>query len=368
MVFSAIDFSKNLIQWYLNNKRELPWRDINDPYRIWLSEIILQQTRVEQGKPYYSKFLRAYPTVGDLASAKEDEVMRLWQGLGYYSRARNLHATAKMVAHEMKGKFPGTYIGLKKLKGVGDYTASAIASICYGEAQAVVDGNVYRVLSRVYGIDDPIDTTVGQKKFRALAQQLIPTDDPATYNQAIMEFGATHCKPKNPHCPQCPFNDKCVALSTNTVDILPKKQGKIKVRDRYFHFVILRAKDKVALVRRDKKGIWHGLYQFPLVETEKKTNDTEVGLLIGASILEGDLSRFVFALSEKETPAKMLALKKLTEKPVLHKLSHQNLYIDFYALEVAKINEEYAVPIDMIDSYALPRAIDRFLEGYKFYV
>lgn len=366
MVFSTHIFSKKLINWYLENKRNLPWRQTRDPYRIWLSEIILQQTRVEQGKPYYFSFTETYPTVFDLAAAKEDEVMRLWQGLGYYSRARNLHATAKMVAYAMDGKFPDTYKGLKQLKGVGDYTASAIASICFDEAQAVVDGNVYRVLSRIYGIEEEINTTTGQRIFKELAQKLIDKKDPATFNQAIMEFGATHCKPKNPYCLHCPFNEKCVALATNKIDELPKKKGKIKVKDRFFHFMLFRESDKIALMRREGKGIWHGLYQFPLLELDKNMPEENVVQHIEASVLNGDLSRFIFALSEKaaETPAPYI--KKLNETPVLHKLSHQNLYIDFYEMQVEQIDPKFAVAIEALDSYALPRAIDRFLEKYKF--
>ena len=205
-------FSKKLKHWYSNNKRELPWRQTKDPYFIWLSEIILQQTQVNQGLPYYVKFTENFPTIYHLASADESAVLKLWQGLGYYSRARNLHATAKYVVSELDGKFPNNYKDLIKLKGIGDYTASAIASICFNEATAVVDGNVYRVLSRYFGIDTPINSSKGAKVFKQLAQELIDLKDPATFNQAIMEFGATQCKPQNPDCKICPFNASCIAF------------------------------------------------------------------------------------------------------------------------------------------------------------
>ena len=223
-------FSKRLKQWYLQNKRELPWRSTQDPYKIWLSEIIMQQTRVEQGLPYYLRFTEAYPNVHSLANAPEQEVLKLWQGLGYYSRARNLHTTAIRVSKELDGNFPDHYKELKTLKGVGDYTASAIASFCFNEPVAVVDGNVYRVLSRVFGVETPINSTQGIKEFKALAQELIDHKDPATFNQAIMEFGAIQCKPQNPLCETCPFNDVCLALKNDQIKELPVKIKKTKIR------------------------------------------------------------------------------------------------------------------------------------------
>ena len=224
--------SEKLIYWYLQNKRELPWRKTKDPYRVWLSEIMLQQTRVAQGLPYFLKFTKAFPTVFDLAKADESEVLKLWQGLGYYSRARNLHFTAKYIAEELNGMFPENYKGLLQLKGVGDYTASAIASICYDEPVAVVDGNVYRVLSRYFGIATPINSTKGIKEFKELAQTLIDASQPGVYNQAIMDFGALHCKPQNPLCNECPVSDSCVALAKNSIKELPVKERKIKIKKR----------------------------------------------------------------------------------------------------------------------------------------
>jgi len=209
-------FSNQLIYWYLNNRRDLPWRKTTNPYHIWLSEIILQQTRVDQGMDYYLKFIQNFPTVNDLAIAPEEKVLKLWQGLGYYSRARNLHFSAKYIVNELNSVFPSTYNDIIKLKGVGDYTASAVSSICFNEPMAVVDGNVYRVLARYFGILTPINTSKGIKEFKKLAQQLLNKEDPATNNQAIMEFGARMCKPQNPDCNSCPLNDSCSALANNT--------------------------------------------------------------------------------------------------------------------------------------------------------
>ena len=263
-----MNFAKLLVSWYLDNRRPLPWRSTTDPYRIWLSEIILQQTRVDQGKPYYLSFVKSFPKVEDLASASEEEVLKLWQGLGYYSRARNLHASAKYVSNVLRGIFPSNYKDLLALKGVGDYTASAIASICYGEPVAVVDGNVYRVLSRIYGIDTPINSTEGVRQFKQLAQELLDKKDPATFNQGIMEFGATHCKPQNPLCDSCHFAAKCIAYNQNRIAELPVKLKKQKVKSRHFNYLVfISDKGETILEQRKGKGIWEGLYECPLVET-----------------------------------------------------------------------------------------------------
>ena len=243
----------------------MPWRGERDPYRIWLSEVILQQTRVAQGAAYYERFTQAFPTVHDLAAAHEDQVLALWQGLGYYSRARNLHKAAKLVAE--RGAFPDDYAGLLALPGVGPYTAAAIASFAYGEPVAVVDGNVYRVLSRYFGVDEPIDKPAGQRAFKSLAQELLPASQPAAYNQAIMDFGATVCTPKRPRCPSCPLRDSCSALSQNRVDVLPRKAGTVKRRTRYFDYLrIADARGRLWVRRRGGGDIWQGLYDLPLVE------------------------------------------------------------------------------------------------------
>ncbi len=356
-----LNFSKKLIDWYLQNKRELPWRKTQDPYRIWLSEIILQQTRVEQGMPYYFKFIEAYPNIENLAEAPQDDVLKLWQGLGYYSRARNLHATAQKVAFELGGKFPDTYNEIKKLKGIGDYTASAIASICFDEATAVVDGNVYRVLSRVFGIDTPIDSTTGKKEFKALAQQLIDPKDPANFNQAIMEFGATQCKPKNPYCLHCPFQNDCAGYASGKIDELPVKQGKTKVRDRFFNYIlVLGPKGETILKQRDNKGIWRGLFEFPLLETDSLLNENSFLKKLDSLKLPGDISDK--AISELNVQD----IISLTSQPVIHKLSHQKLHVHFWLLKLEEVGQLKTIPFQDFESFAVPRVIDRFMEEFDY--
>lgn len=259
-----------LERWYEHHKRDLPWRHTRDPYRIWLSEIILQQTRVAQGKPYYERFVSAYPTVNHMAQADEREVLRLWQGLGYYSRARNLHHTARYVTEKLAGKFPETYRDLLKMKGIGDYTAAAIASFAFGERVPVVDGNVYRVLARVFGVQEDITTTGAKKTFSTLATRLIQTaTDPATYNQAIMEFGAIQCTPVAPDCLLCPLQQSCVAYQTGRQHLLPVKAKKAPVRERYIHYLVFRNGQKLAMRERTDRDIWQNLHDFYLIETDE---------------------------------------------------------------------------------------------------
>ena len=245
-----MSFNSNLINWFDKNKRELPWRKSNDPYKIWLSEIILQQTQVKQGLPYYNKFLENYPTVYELARSTEDEVLKNWQGLGYYSRARNLHSTAKYIVRELNGVFPKKYIDLIKLKGVGDYTASAIASICFDESVAVLDGNVFRVLSRYFGIEIPVNSTQGIKHFKNLAKSLLPKRI-GDYNQVVMEFGALQCKPKSPNCRICPINVNCVAFATKNTKNLPIKIKRSKIKDRYFNFLVYLTKKSETVIEKE---------------------------------------------------------------------------------------------------------------------
>ncbi|MBL4723936.1 MAG: A/G-specific adenine glycosylase, partial [Lutibacter sp.] len=271
-----MNLSNQLILWYLSNKRDLPWRSTRNPYHIWLSEIILQQTRVDQGMAYYLKFIKVFPTVNDLAAASEEQVLKLWQGLGYYSRARNLHFSAKYVVEQLSGVFPSTYDEILKLKGVGDYTASAIASFCFNEVAAVVDGNVYRVLSRYFGISTPINSTKGIKEFKLLAQELIDVKDPGTHNQAIMEFGARMCKPQNPDCISCPLNESCVAVSEKSIKNLPVKVKKIKIKQRFFNYLVIQTKDKKTKIGKRENGIWKNLYEFPLIETSKEINENDL--------------------------------------------------------------------------------------------
>ncbi|WP_386409574.1 A/G-specific adenine glycosylase [Sungkyunkwania multivorans] len=333
------------------HKRPLPWRETQDPYKIWLSEIMLQQTRVEQGMPYYFKFLEAFPSVHDLANATEGEVLKLWQGLGYYSRARNLHETAKHVSKSLNGQFPRTYKELIKLKGVGDYTASAIASICFNEATPVVDGNVYRVLSRYYGIRTPINSTSGIKEFKALAEELIDKERPATFNQAIMEFGAIQCKPQNPYCLHCPLNDSCMALATSKVKELPIKLKKGKIKRRFFNYLVMISDDdETQLQQRTKKGIWQHLYEFPLIEAEKKLSKKELLELQGFKDLVKDNNFKVSLYNDEE---------------VIHKLSHQHLHTQFWIVLVNEIKKG-AIPISNIKKYPVPILIDNFVEEFNF--
>jgi len=313
-------FSNKIISWYQLHKRDLPWRNTREPYKIWLSEIILQQTRVAQGLPYYQRFIESFPILQNLAAASEQNVLKLWQGLGYYSRARNMHFTAQYVVNELGGEFPCSYKELMKLKGVGDYTASAVASFCYDEVQPVLDGNVYRVLARYFGIRTSINTSKAKKEFKEVAFELIDSKNPGLFNQAIMEFGSLQCTPKNPTCSICPLNDTCVALQTNQVEVLPKKQPKLKIKKRYFNYLILKTKNEETLVKQRKgKGIWQNLYEFPLLETEKEINYLE---LIDHSIFKKMIEENNFDL------------QLLTPKVVVHKLSHQHLYIKFWEIRV----------------------------------
>lgn len=272
-------FASKIIEWYQKNQRDLPWRDTKDAYKIWLSEIILQQTRVKQGLPYYQKFVETYPKVEDLAKAEESEVLRIWQGLGYYSRARNLHFTAKYISKELAGKFPNNYKDLLKLKGVGKYTASAIASFAFDEKVAVLDGNVYRVLARIFGIESDIAENKSEKEFLALAQSLIQNAEPALYNQAIMEFGAMQCSPQKPNCMFCPLQTNCVAFAQNKQKDLPKKSKKNKIKKRYFQYLIFDFDQKILLESRTQKDIWQGLYQFFLYEGKNSFENIETILV-----------------------------------------------------------------------------------------
>ena len=349
------NFTNQLIMWYLDHKRSLPWRATKDPYRIWLSEIILQQTRVEQGLPYYKSFVETFPKIEDLANSSEEKVLKLWQGLGYYSRARNLHACAQHIVTHLNGKFPDTYEGLLQLKGVGDYTASAIASICFDKPTAVVDGNVYRALSRVFGIETPINSSAGVKEFKSLAQQLIDPKQPAVFNQALMEFGAIQCKPKNPYCLHCIFNTKCMALQLNKIKELPAKQSKTKIKKRYFNYVVLLTPEKKTIIQqRIHKGIWQGLYEFLLLEMNAQEHGlyNEVGRFRESELF---LKKFK-ALNPK-------SVKKHNIQPYIHKLSHQHLITTFWIVEVDHIPKQSVAWADL-DKYPVPVLISNFIDTF----
>ncbi|TVZ56594.1 A/G-specific DNA-adenine glycosylase [Lutibacter sp. Hel_I_33_5] len=339
-------FSNTLIYWYLQNDRDLPWRKTKNPYHVWLSEIILQQTRVAQGLPYFLKFMEAFSTVFDLAKAEENTVLKLWQGLGYYSRARNLHFTAKFVANELNGTFPDNYKDLLKLKGIGDYTASAISSICFNEAAAVVDGNVYRVLARYFGIKTAINSSKGVKEFKALAQTLIDPKQPGTFNQAIMDFGALHCKPQNPLCETCPFADSCVAFDKKLIKDLPVKEKKLKVKKRFFNYLVVITDDnKTILSERKGKGIWQGLYQFPLLETKNNIDEKELV----------NHPEFIDLFKEETT------ISLFNQKEIIHKLSHQHLNTRFWIVKIKK-HQEAKIEWKQVKEFPVPVLIANFLK------
>jgi A/G-specific adenine glycosylase len=353
-----MDFAATLLHWYEENKRPLAFRATTDPYKIWLSEIILQQTRVEQGMPYYHSFTNTFPTIVDLANAHEDAVMRLWQGLGYYSRARNLHQTAKIVAKEYKGKFPSTYTEIANLKGIGPYTAGAIASIAFAEKAAAVDGNVFRFLSRYFGIDTPVPSEKARKEFSTIVLDLMSNHHSGTFNQALIEFGALQCKPQSPTCLLCPFNATCFALNNGKVAELPVKNKAAASKNRYFHYFIIKNKKQLLLQQRTAKDIWQQLYEFPLVEMTQQPHPPtpspkERGNILGGQEVLDYLNKNKVDL----TPV---------GEPIKHVLSHQNIYTSFYLLEVAgklpALPNAFAVDIANLDNYGLPRVITLFLE------
>jgi A/G-specific adenine glycosylase len=342
-------FSKQLTYWYLHNKRNLPWRATTNPYTIWLSEIILQQTRVDQGMSYYFKFIENFPTVFDLAEASEEQVLKLWQGLGYYSRARNLHFSAKYIVDELHGEFPATYKDLLKLKGVGDYTASAIASICFNEPTAVVDGNVYRVLARYFGIVTTTNSSDGIKIFKQLAQELIDEKNPGTHNQAIMEFGALMCKPSNPDCGICSLNSSCFALSKNKVKELPVKEKKAKIKTRHFNYLVIQSSDQKTKIVKRETGIWRNLYEFPLIETSDIIDEKQ--------LIEHKIYKELFY----DSAAKVTLFD---DEVLVHKLTHQHIHTKFWVVNTAA-SEHFSIPWKAIKKYPVPALIDNFLNRYK---
>lgn len=345
-------FAKTLLTWFASEGRSLPWRETKDPYVIWLSEIILQQTRVAQGLPYFVKFLDKYPSVCDFANADLDEVLRLWQGLGYYSRARNMHFAAQQVMEQFNGVFPSAYDDLLTLKGIGEYTAAAVSSFSAREVRAVVDGNVYRVLSRYFGIETPVNSTLGKKQFFDLAARLIDPDRPGDYNQAIMDFGALQCKPVGPNCKECVLNIDCEALKANSVNRLPVKIKKKNSINRYFHYFIVRKGDHILMSQRGENDVWARLFEFPYMETKENLSLSE---LMGTPIFN----------TWFDSPS-IIQLGST----VKHVLSHQNIFANFYllenekALKVKKDNWNYYLSYK-IDKLAKHKLIFGFLEKYN---
>ena len=338
-------WQNRLLDWYAVHHREFPWRQTKDPYKIWLSEIIMQQTRTQQGLPYYEAFVAAFPTLKDLATAKEASVLKLWQGLGYYSRARNLHAASQYIYKELKGEFPNTFEGLLSLKGVGDYTASAIASIAYDLPHAVVDGNVYRVYARFFGIDLPINASRAFRFFKEKSQKVLPTSDPGTFNQAVMEFGALQCTPKNPNCLECPLAAACSAFQSGRVNQLPVKLKKGKITKRYFNYLVFETpSQKWYLQQRTQPGIWHKLFEFPLIEWEGSMEQASASFLEAIRRIE----------PTAQSPQKIYP-------PIVHKLSHQHIEINFWRLRANDLSFS-SFTNDELASVAVPVPIAQFLE------
>jgi A/G-specific adenine glycosylase len=357
-------FTKNLLQWYHQRpKRHLPWKEGKEAYRIWLAEIMLQQTRVEQGLPYYEKFIDAFPKVEDLANAEEDKVMKLWQGLGYYARARNLHFTAKYIRDEYGGKFPEDYESIRTLKGVGDYTAAAIASFAFDLPHAVVDGNVYRVLARFFGLDLAIDSGKGKKVFGALAQKLLDEQQAADYNQAIMDFGALQCSPKGPDCQQCPLKEHCHAFAQDKVKELPFKAKKLKKKDRFFNYLVWQdAEGRTVLRKRSEKDIWEGLYDFPLIESDELIENWTLERL--------QQEEYWQRLWELDAVVPKIKVKS-SLKSYKQTLSHQYIYASFTLIEAPipiffqKKSHYELVNQKNLENFALPKVLQKYFNNQQ---
>ena len=342
-----------LLKWFDANRRDLPWRHNPTPYEVWLSEVILQQTRVSQGMDYYLRFIERWPTVVDLAEASEEEVLKMWQGLGYYSRARNLHHCAQQVTSEHKGQFPPDYEKLKQLKGIGDYTAAAIASIAFNLPHAVVDGNVYRVLSRLFDIDTPININEGQKLFAQLAEDLLNRKQPGLHNQALMEFGALHCTPKNPNCLLCPLQAQCLAFAHQTVMQRPVKLQKVKVTTRYFNYLVIKTNGCIYLHKRSDNDIWKNLYDFPCIESEQPMSVEEV---IASKQFKQIIENKPFTIIK-------------TSPVFIHKLTHRTILAQFIEIKLEKkllrieTKDLFLTPETDLGSFPIPRLIDLYLNN-----
>jgi A/G-specific adenine glycosylase len=344
-----MNFTSQIDNWYSKNKRDLPWRKNKDPYSVWLSEIILQQTKIQQGLPYYTKFIDKYPDVFSLANALEHDVLKLWEGLGYYSRARNLHKTAKIVALDFGGIFPTTFLQLLKLPGIGKYTASAISSICYEERQAVLDGNVFRLLSRYFDIDTPINSSLGIKYFERLSYKLLPKINIGDYNQGLMDFGSIVCKPKLAKCDICVLQDDCSAHAKNKIYLLPVKNKKNKALTKHFNFLIfIYGDNKTKIEQRDDKGIWPNLHQFPLIETDEELNINKLNQ--SPEIL-------------KILPKSNYEVELVNPKPEIHNLSHRKLFIKYWKIKLDDLSPNLT-PIKNLKNYPFPIVLSRFIKSY----
>jgi A/G-specific adenine glycosylase len=340
-------FSERLLSWYLDHKRDLPWRGESDPYKIWISEVILQQTRVQQGWNYYLKFTTEFPDIATLANAPNQDVMRVWQGLGYYSRARNLQTAAQQIVAQYNGKFPEHFDEIITLKGIGSYTAAAIASIAFGKPYFAADGNVYRVISRLFGILEDINLPKAKNQIQNIGNQLIQKVSPADFTQALMEFGAIHCTPKLPLCRECPFENTCYALKHNLVEMLPVKVNKVKVKNRFFHFLIFAQNDQLLVEQRTGQDIWQNLYQFPLIETFEPIIDLTTHDLKPFNIKSLDCLTFL--------------------KTYRHKLTHQQLSVHFYTVNAVELSiqpHQHWASKEQLSTMGFPIVIANFIQEF----
>ncbi|MBI4946357.1 MAG: A/G-specific adenine glycosylase [Bacteroidetes bacterium] len=363
-----MNFSQTIIRWYNKNKRDLPWRHTNDPYKIWLSEIILQQTRVQQGLPYYETFVKKFPTVHHLAKAKEDVVMKTWQGLGYYSRARNLHHSAKFISKELKGIFPKEFDEIKKLKGIGEYTAGAIASFAFNKPHPVVDGNVFRVIARYFAITTQIDSTEGKKEFTRKAELLLDKKIPGIFNQAIMEFGAMQCVPQNPDCEKCPLKKSCKALAKSMVSSLPIKSKKNKIQTRYFNYFVIRRNGKILIKKRIENDIWKNLYDFPMIETKKEILPP-LSRLLSEPLHRMELVGSDASLIERLGGVSIISVSKSFK----HILSHQVIFARFWEVAESEhkkfivngteINDGVYISESQLNKFPFPRLIEKYFDA-----
>jgi len=354
-----LQIQKSIHQWYHSNKRDLPWRHTDDAYQIWISEIMLQQTQVKQGLPYYLRFMENFATVQDLAKAEEDEVLKLWQGLGYYSRARNLHAAAKQVVDDYEGIFPTRYEDLIKLKGIGDYTASAVSSFSSGEARPCIDGNVIRVICRLFGIDTPYDTGEGKKIIRALAEELLYEKDSALHNQSMMEFGALQCTPKKPNCEQCPTREVCVAFANKQVLELPIKSKKTKVKDLFLYYFVFQHGDELLIQQRSGSGIWKNMYEFPLLESDTMLSKADL-----LNYLSQTENSSVTTVQEPNNDEYSEAHLSFSES-YTHILSHRKIQATFIKIDsesLPTMKDTLTVTKEDFSNYAVSRLIERYWE------
>lgn len=336
----TLNFRKKFLLWYYSNRRELPWRFNINPYNVWIAEIIFQQTRINQGIGYFERFIERFPNIENLAQSSEDEVLKMWQGLGYYSRARNLYASAKIIYSEYNGIFPSTYNEIIKLKGIGDYTAAAIASVAFNEPVPAIDGNVFRVLSRLFAVDLPVDSTEGKKQIKEIAATLIDKEHPGDFNQAVIEFGALQCTPRNPTCSDCPFNKECLAFKTQSVELFPVKSKKTKMTVRYFNYFVIDQGETIQFNKRKGKDIWKNLYDFPMIETRERISPEEFMTSTEWNVFFNYDNVTIVNISEEIT----------------HQLTHQKIIARFYFIEADKFKkiDSSCIAVDKKDIFALP--------------